>query len=171
MPTASVCRVLLSTPTEDSELPSDVNTVVLIGRLTRDPELRSTPGGLSICKLGLAVNERFKSGGSGEWEERANFFDITVFGAQADSCAKYLGKGRAIAIQGRLRFEQWEKDGQKRSKVGVVANSVQFLSDGKSSSESGNSSGSSSGFRMADDEQFAAAASAARADVDEDIPF
>jgi single-strand DNA-binding protein len=119
----------------------NINRVMLTGNLTRDPELRTASGGMAICKLGLAVNESYKSGD--EWKERANFFDITVFGRQAESCAQYLRKGRAIAVDGRLRFEQWEKDGQKRSRVVVVADTVQFLSDGR-----GSGSGDSDGYRM-----------------------
>lgn len=109
----------------------NINIVALTGNLTRDPELRSTPGGTSVCDLGLAVNERFKQ--NDEWTERANFFAITVWGKQAENCAQYLAKGRPIAVQGRLRWESWEKDGEKRSAVKVVADQVQFLSDGKGS--------------------------------------
>ena len=106
---------------------TNINVVVLTGNLTRDPELRSLPSGTSVCEMGLAVNEQYKDGASGEWLERANFFDVTVWGAQGENCAKYLAKGRPVAVHGRLRFESWEKDGQKRSKVKVVADRVQFL--------------------------------------------
>jgi single-strand DNA-binding protein len=105
-----------------------VNVVVLVGNLTRDPELRATGGGTSVCRLGLAVNERAKDPTTGEWGERPNFFDIDVFGAQAETCAQYLTKGRQVAIEGRLRWRSWEsQDGQKRSAVSVVANTVQFI--------------------------------------------
>ncbi len=105
-----------------------INVVVLVGRLTRDPELRQTPGGQSVCRLGVAVNERTKDPTTGEWGERPNFFDIDVFGAQGENCAQYLTKGREVAIEGRLRWRSWEtQDGQKRSAVSVVANSVQFI--------------------------------------------
>jgi single-strand DNA-binding protein len=98
--------------------------------LTRDPELREA-GSTSVCEMGLAVNERYK-GRDGEWTERANFFDIVVWGAQGESCAKYLEKGRQVAVQGRLRHETWEtSEGQKRSKVRVVADRVQFLGGGQ----------------------------------------
>lgn len=119
----------------------NINVVVLTGNLTRDPELRSLPSGTSVCEMGVAVNESFKNGSTGEWEERANFFDVTVWGAQGENCAKYLSKGRGVAIHGRLRWESWEKDGQKRSKVKVIADQVQFLNDGKGE-------GSSSGGRQ-----------------------
>lgn len=105
-----------------------VNVVVLVGNLTRDPELRAIPSGTSVCRLGLAVNERTKDPATGEWGERPNYFDIDVFGAQGENCAKYLAKGRQVAVEGRLRWRSWEtQEGQKRSAVSVVANSVQFI--------------------------------------------
>ncbi len=105
-----------------------VNVVVLVGNLTRDPELRAMPSGTSVCRLGLAVNERTKDPATGEWGERPNYFDIDVFGAQGENCAKYLAKGRQVAVEGRLRWRSWEtQEGQKRSAVSVVANSVQFI--------------------------------------------
>jgi single-strand DNA-binding protein len=105
-----------------------VNVVVLVGNLTRDPELRAMPSGTSVCRLGLAVNERTKDPATGEWGERPNYFDIDVFGAQGENCAKYLTKGRQVAVEGRLRWRSWEtQEGQKRSAVSVVANSVQFI--------------------------------------------
>ena len=105
-----------------------VNVVVLVGNLTRDPEMRATPGGTSVCRLGLAVNERSKDPTTGEWGERPNYFDIDVFGAMGENCAQYLFKGPQVAIEGRLRWRSWEtQDGQKRSAVSVVANNVQFI--------------------------------------------
>jgi len=105
-----------------------VNVVVLVGNLTRDPELRAMPSGTSVCRLGLAVNERTKDPATGEWGERPNYFDIDVFGAQGENCAQYLTKGRQVAVEGRLRWRSWEtQEGQKRSAVSVVANSVQFI--------------------------------------------
>ena len=108
----------------------NLNAVTLTGNLTRDPELRQTPNGVSVADLGLAVNESVK-GPNGEWTERANFFNVTVWGGQAESCARYLSKGRPVAITGRLRWESWEKDGEKRSMVKVVADQVQFLGGGQ----------------------------------------
>ena len=120
-----------------------VNVVVLVGRLTRDPELRATSGGTSVCRLGLAVNERTKDPTTGEWGERPNFFDIDVFGAQGESCAQYLTKGREVAVEGRLRWRSWEtQEGQKRSAVSVVANSVQFIGPRESGGQGGVWSGS-----------------------------
>ena len=105
-----------------------VNVVVVVGNLTRDPELRATPSGTSVCRLGIAVNERTKDPNTGTWGERPNFFDIDVFGAQGENCAQYLTKGRQVAIEGRLRWRSWEtQDGQKRSAVSIVANTVQFI--------------------------------------------
>ena len=116
-----------------------VNVVVLVGNLTRDPELRATGGGTSVCRLGLAVNERTKDPATGEWGERPNYFDIDVFGAQGENCAQYLSKGRQVAIEGRLRWRSWETpEGQKRSAVSVVANSVQFIGPRDSGSQGGN---------------------------------
>lgn len=127
-------------------MPSSVNVVVLIGNLTRDPELRATAGGTSVCKLGLAVNERAKDPATGEWGERPNYFDIDVFGAQGESCAQYLTKGRQVAVEGRLRWRSWEtQEGQKRSAVSVVANSVQFIGPRDSGGQGGGGSWSAGG--------------------------
>jgi single-strand DNA-binding protein len=105
-----------------------VNVVVLVGNLTRDPELRATPSGMSVCSLRLAVNDRVKDQASGEWTDKANYFDIDVFGAQGERCAQWLSKGRQVAVEGRLRWREWEsQDGQKRSAVSVAANNVQFI--------------------------------------------
>ena len=123
-----------------------VNVVVLVGNLTRDPELRATPGGTSVCRLGLAVNERSKDSTTGEWGERPNYFDIDVFGAMGENCARYLTKGRQVAIEGRLRWRSWEsQEGQKRSAVSVVANNVQFIGprDAGSGSRGGGQGGDS----------------------------
>ena len=106
---------------------ASINRVVLVGNLTRDPELRQTPNGKSVCTLGLAVNERYKNE-AGEWVERPNFFDIVVWGAQAENCERYLSKGRAIAVDGRLSYRAWEaQDGSKRQAVEIIADTVQFL--------------------------------------------
>jgi single-strand DNA-binding protein len=103
-----------------------MNHVALVGRLTRDPELRELSSGTMLCMLGLAVDERYKTA-DGSWASRGHFFDVNVWGAQGASCARYLSKGRRVGVSGRLRFSSWEKDGQKRSKVDVVADSVEFL--------------------------------------------
>ena len=107
---------------------ASINRVVLVGNLTRDPELRHTPGGTPVCSLRLAVNSRRKDE-SGQWIDKPNYFSISVFGNQAESCAQYLGKGRPVAVDGRLEWREWEaKDGGgKRESVEIVADSVQFL--------------------------------------------
>jgi single-strand DNA-binding protein len=113
---------------------ASINRVVLVGNLTRDPELRHTPSGTAVCSLRLAVNTRRKDE-SGQWTDKPNYFDITVWGQQGENCAQYLAKGRPVAIDGRLEWREWEaQDGNKRQAVEVVADSVQFLgsrSDGE----------------------------------------
>ena len=108
---------------------SNVNVVVITGNLTRDPELRSTGGGTSVCEMRVAVNSRRKDGQSGQWVDKPNYFDVVVFGAQADNCATYLQRGRPVAVEGRLDWREWEaKDGSgKRQAVQIIANTVQFL--------------------------------------------
>ncbi len=106
---------------------SNINRVVLTGNLTRDPELRSTAGGTPVCGLRLAVNTRRK-GASGEWEDKPNYFDVTVWGAQGENCAQYLSKGRPVGVDGRLDWREWEaQDGTKRQAVEIIADTVQFL--------------------------------------------
>src|SRR5215212_4917411 len=106
---------------------SNINVVVLTGNLTKDPELRTTPGGTSVCKLRIATNTRRKDA-SGQWVDKPNFFDVTVWGAQGENCATYLQKGRPVAVNGRLEFREWDApDGGKRSAVEVIAETVQFL--------------------------------------------
>ena len=101
------------------------NKVMLMGNLTRDPELRYTSNGAAVTSFGLAVNRKFKQGD--EWKEDVCFVDITVWGKQGENCAEYLSKGRPAFVEGRLQFSTWESDGQKKSKLDVVANTVQFL--------------------------------------------
>ncbi len=105
----------------------DINRVTLVGRLTRDPELRHLPSGQPVLQLGIAVNGRQRDE-SGNWTDKPNFFDVKVFGNQAESLATHLSKGRRVGIDGRLDWSSWEaQDGSKRSKVEVVAFQVQFL--------------------------------------------
>ena len=106
---------------------TNINRVIVTGNLTKDPELRSTPGGTSVCNLRVAVNSRRKNQ-SGEWEDKPNYFDVTVWGAQGENCANYLSKGRPVAVDGRLDWREWEaNDGSKRQSVSIIADSVQFL--------------------------------------------
>lgn len=106
---------------------ANFNKVLLLGNLTRDPELRFTAGGAAVASFGLAVNHKYKQGD--EWKDEVCFVDITVWGKMAENCTEYLSKGRSVFIEGRLKYSSWEsKDGQKRNKLDVVANMVQFLS-------------------------------------------
>ena len=109
---------------------NSINRTILTGNLTRDPELRAA-GDTKLCRLRVAVNERAKDATTGEWGERANYFDVTVFGAQGENAARYLSKGRGVAVDGRLRWHEWTTDaGDKRQAVEVIAESVQFLPSG-----------------------------------------
>ncbi len=108
---------------------ADVNRVVLVGRLTRDAELRYTASGLPVCNFAIAVNRRRKNGD--EWVEEASFFDIVLWGRQGESLNQYLVKGKQVAIDGELRQNRWEQDGQSRSRVEVVANNIQLLGSGQ----------------------------------------
>lgn len=106
-----------------------MNIVILTGNLTRDPEVTHTSKGVAICKMGLAVNERRRNKQTNELIEEVHFFDLTAFGKTAENCGEYLKKGRPILVEGKLRLEQWEdkNSGQRRSKVTITANNVQFL--------------------------------------------
>src|SRR5918992_214139 len=106
---------------------TNINRVVLTGNLTRDPELRSTPSGTSVCGLRIACNTRRKDS-SGQWVDKPNYFDVTVWGAQGENCAQYLSKGRPVAVDGRLEWREWQdQQGNKRQSVDIIADSVQFL--------------------------------------------
>ena len=117
---------------------TNINRVVVTGNLTKDPELRNTPSGTSVCKLRVAVNSRRKDS-SGEWVDKPNYFDVTVWGAQGENCANYLFKGRPVAVDGRLEWREWEaSDGSgKRQAVEIVADSVQFLGSRDGNPDSG----------------------------------
>jgi single-strand DNA-binding protein len=154
---------------------SNINVVVITGNLTRDPELRSTGGGTPVCDLRVAVNSRRKNGQTGEWEDKPNFFDVTVWGAQGENCANYLSKGRPVAVEGRLDWREWEaKDGSgKRQAVSIIANSVQFLG-----SRDGSGGGNGNGFTPSSDVpadtsdyEGAPAGGGGGGGDDDDIPF
>ena len=139
---------------------ANINRVVLVGNLTRDPELRNTPSGMAVCSLRIAVNTRRKDS-TGQWTEKPNYFDITVWGNQGESCAQYLAKGRPVAVDGRLEWREWDaQDGTKRQAVEIIADSVQFLGGrGESGGDGGNqfvpagaSSGSDADFQGSDDD-------------------
>ena len=105
-----------------------INRVIISGNLTRDPELRRTQSGMAIMSFGVAVNDRRRNQQTGEWEDYANFVDCTMFGNRAESLSNYLSKGTKVAIEGKLRWSQWERDGQKRSKLEGIVDEVEFLS-------------------------------------------
>lgn len=115
---------------------ASINRVVLVGNLTRDPELRHTPSGMAVCSLRIAVNSRQKQA-DGSWGEKPNYFSITVWGNQGESCAQYLSKGRPVAVDGRLDWREYQaNDGTKREAIEIVADSVQFLG-GRQDAEGG----------------------------------
>lgn len=105
-----------------------INRVCISGNLTRDPEMRSTAGGTSVMSFGVAVNERRKNNQTGEWEDYPNFVDCTLFGKRAEALEQYLSKGAKVAIEGRLQYSSWEKDGQRRSKLGVIVDEMELMS-------------------------------------------
>ena len=111
-----------------------INRVIISGNLTRDPELRSTASGMPVLGFGVAVNDRRKNQQTGEWEDYPNFIDCTMFGARAEALSRYLGKGTKVSIEGKLRWSQWERDGQKRSKIEVIVDELEFMSSRNSDS-------------------------------------
>ncbi len=115
-----------------------INQVILMGNLTRDPELRTTPSGQSVCSFSLAVNRSWQ-GSDGQAQEAVDYFDITAWGKLGELVNQYLSKGRKCLVMGRLSQRSWEQEGQKRSKVEVIANDVTFLDGGGSGSGSGGS--------------------------------
>jgi single-strand DNA-binding protein len=152
---------------------TNINRVVMTGNLTRDPELRSLPSGMSVCKLGIACNTRRKNGSTGEWEDKPNYFNVTVWGAQGENAARYLSKGRPVAIDGRLEWHEWEaQDGTKRSAIDIIADSVQFLGsrDDSGGGFTGGSGAQQGGDAPVDDSDFQHAPVSGQAG-DDDIPF
>jgi single-strand DNA-binding protein len=153
---------------------SNINRVIITGNLTKDPVVASIPNSpVTVCTLRVAVNGRRRSA-SGDWEDAPNYFDVSVFGPQGDNCAKYLRKGRAVAVDGRLRWREWtNNDGQKRQGVDIIADSVQFLGG---RDDAGNGNGFSSGVQPVegdvpiDTDDFQSAPVGAAAGED-DIPF
>ena len=164
---------------------ANINRVTITGNLTRDPEVRNLPSGMTVCELGVAVNHRRKDNATDQWIEEPNYFNVVVFGAQGDNCAQYLSKGRPVAVDGRLRWSSWEdkNGGGKRSKVEIVAQTVQFLgSRGDGDGQGGGNQGgqqANQGFAAssdvpADTSDFAEPAgvgSSGGGGSDDDIPF
>ena len=105
-----------------------INRVNISGNLTRDPEMRCTASGMQVLSFGVAVNDRAKNPQTGEWEDRPNFVDCTMFGARAEAVSRYISKGSKVAIEGKLRYSSWERDGQRRSRLEVVVDEIEFMS-------------------------------------------
>jgi single-strand DNA-binding protein len=113
-----------------------INRVVLLGNLTRDPELRALASGATVCRMRVASNTRRRNPDTGDWDEKPNFFDVSVFGASGEACGTFLEKGRPVAVDGRLEWHEWETpDGQRRQSVEIIADSVQFLGGPRSSAQ------------------------------------
>jgi len=149
-----------------------INQVILMGNLTRDPELRTTPSGQTVCSFGMAINRSWQ-GSDGNQQEAVDYFDVTAWGKLGELVNQYLKKGRRCLIQGRLSYRSWEQDGQKRNKVEVIANDVTFL-------DSGNQQGGGASYGNTDDSNSSTTSSkkndVAIEDVDEkidlsEIPF
>jgi single-strand DNA-binding protein len=164
---------------------TNINRVVITGNLTRDPELRALPSGTSVCELRIACNTRRK-GTSGEWEDKPNYFNVKVWGAQGENASRYLAKGRPVAVDGRLEWREWEtQDGTKRQAVDIIADSVQFLGSREDPSGAGGpvggtaggagggpaGSGASQGSDIPVDDRDFQPAPVSGATGDDDIPF
>ncbi|MEG1167392.1 MAG: single-stranded DNA-binding protein, partial [Gordonibacter sp.] len=135
------------------------------------PELRSTAGGLPVLGFGVAVNDRRKNQQTGEWEDYPNFIDCTMFGARAESLSRFLSKGTKVSIEGKLRWSQWERDGQKRSKIEVIVDELEFMSS-RNDSSSSHGGGNAGGYSAPAAAPMAAPVVDASSSVyDEDIPF
>ena len=146
---------------------ANLNKVMLIGNLTRDPELRHTPKGSAVTDLGLAVNRKVQDG-SGGWKDETTFVDVTVWGSSAENAHKYLSKGRGVFVEGRLQMDTWDDKatGQKRSKLKVVADNLQFLPDGKGGGPKSYNEDHSGG-----DRQGGSAGPVGDYEEEDDIPF
>lgn len=115
-----------------------INRVNISGNLTRDPELRATAGGTQVLTMGVAVNDRRRNPQTGNWEDYPNFVDCVMFGTRAEALSRYLSKGTKVAIEGKLRYSSWERDGQRRSKLEVVVDDIEFMtSRGSQGSDQG----------------------------------
>ena len=148
---------------------ADINRVVLVGRLTRDAELKYTSAGQAVCKFSVAVNRRRKNGD--QWEDEANYFDVVLWGRQGESLNQYLVKGKAVGIDGELRQDRWQQDGQNRSKVEIVAGNIQLLGG----NQGGGSGGGNQGFLQPRNSAGGAGesshSSSSDDDFTDDIPF
>jgi single-strand DNA-binding protein len=156
------------------------NRVILIGNATRDPEVRYLPSGMAVCDLGLAVNDRYKNS-KGEWVDEATFVDVTLWGRTAEVASEYLSKGSPVFIEGRLKLDTWETDGQKRSKLKVTCEKMQLIGakgGGGGGEGGGRGRGGRASSQAPSDSQYSEAApenqgheAPSRAPQDDDIPF
>lgn len=145
-----------------------INRVVLSGNLTRDPELRTTQSGTSVLTFGIAVNDRRRNNQTGEWGDYPNFIDCSMFGARAEKLNQYLSKGAKVALEGRLRWSQWERDGQKRTRIEVIIDEIELMQRRDNSTSNG------SGYSVpatTPQEAEPQVIEASAAVYDEDIPF
>ena len=156
-----------------------INRVIISGNLTRDPDLRQTSGGTSVLSFGVAVNDRRRNPQTGEWEDYPNFIDCTMFGARAEALSRFLSKGTKVSIEGKLRWSQWERDGQKRSKIEVIVDELEFMSSrngGSSNSQQYAPAPQQNQYNAAPAAQYGQPAASSGFDAsssvyDEDIPF
>jgi single-strand DNA-binding protein len=148
-----------------------INKVMISGNLTRDPELRSTPAGTSVLSFGVAVNDRRRNAQSGEWEDYANFIDCTIFGARADALSKILTKGMKVAIEGKLNYSSWESDGQRRSRIVVYVDEIEFMSSRSGGNGGGGGNYASDGGRDYSAADIEIPPAPEITVYDEDIPF
>ena len=146
------------------------NRVVLVGNLTRDVDIRYLQSGTAVCDIGLAVNDRRKSA-SGEWVEETTFVDVTLWGRTAEVASEYLSKGDPVLIEGRLKLDQWETDGQKRSKLKVVGEKMQMLSSRGGGGSRGGGARGGGGGRQYDESEHSAPDESEPAHDPNDIPF
>ena len=153
-----------------------INRVMISGNLTRDAELRSTQSGMAILGFGVAVNDRRKNPQTGDWEDYPNFVDCTMFGTRGEKLQQYLTKGTKVAIEGKLRYSSWERDGQRRSKLEVIVDELEFMSS-RNGANQGYDNGMSAGYApqpqpmMAAQPAPAPIMNASASVYDEEIPF
>ena len=155
-----------------------INRVNISGNLTRDPEIRATQAGTSILTFGVAVNDRRRNPQTGEWEDYPNYIDCVVFGNRAEPLSRFLSKGMKVAVEGKLRWSQWERDGQKRSKIEVIVDELEFMSSRNGNGNGNQGYGQSYGqsYNQAPAQSYGASAAmpvidASSSVYDDDIPF
>ncbi|MDQ8203655.1 single-stranded DNA-binding protein [Pelagicoccus sp. SDUM812003] len=149
---------------------ANFNRVILLGNLTRDPELRTTPRGTAVCQFGMAVNRTYRTSDSGETQEETTFVDLEAWGKQAEIISKYVTKGNPLFVEGRLKFDSWEsKEGEKRSKLKVIVENMQLMG-GRSGGEGGQSSGSYAPAQRSN-APSSSNKPAPSDDIEEDVPF